>query len=168
MRAHRGGRLVASIARHALPPRSVVGGLESIPVATCAKTPGRAPTSSTMATRFAATRVPLSARRPGELRPCKLAPASRAERPTRSPAHCPSASCPLVRTGGRANLSCPRHIGVRCIPQLVAPIDARVGGLHPRDERSRHLDSGWSRPHGRTPAWPMILRHCGICIHIED
>eukprot|EP00964_Phaeocystis_antarctica_P106331 scaffold71229_cov34-Phaeocystis_antarctica.AAC.1 len=37
-------------------------------------------------------------------------------------------------------------IGVRCIPQLVAPIDARVGGLHPRDERSRHLDSGRSRP----------------------
>ena len=109
MRAHRGGRLVASIARHALPPRSAVGGLESIPVATCAKTPGRAPTSSTMATRFAATRVPLSARRPGELRPCKLAPASRAERPTRSPAHCPCASCWQVRTGGRANLSCPRH-----------------------------------------------------------
>ena len=32
-------------------------------------------TSSTMATRFAATRVPLATRRSGELRPCKLAPA---------------------------------------------------------------------------------------------
>ena len=98
------------------------------------------------------------ARCPGELRPCRLAPASRAERPTRSPAHCPCASCRQVRTVGRANLSCPQGIGVRCIPQLVAPIDARVGGLHPRDERLRHLDSGWSRPHGRTPAWPSDLR----------
>ena len=33
------GRLVASIARHALPPRSAVGGLESIPVATCVQRP---------------------------------------------------------------------------------------------------------------------------------
>jgi hypothetical protein len=53
-----------------------------------------------------------------------------------------------MRTGRRCQsspLSCPKGIGVRCTPQLVAPIDARVGGLHPRDERSRHLDL--SRPH---------------------
>jgi hypothetical protein len=128
----RGGRLVASIARHALPPRSVAGGLESMPVATCAMIPTRAPTSSTMATRIAATRVPLAARPSRELRPCKLAPASGAKRSTRSPAHFPCASCRQMRTGRRigANLSCPKGIGVRCTPQLVAPIDARVGGLH--------------------------------------
>ena len=32
--------------------------------------------------------------------------------------------------------------------QLVDPLDARVGSLHPRDERSSHLEFGWSRPHG--------------------
>jgi len=118
--------------------------LESIPrVATCAMTPRRAPTSSTMATRIAATRVPLAARRSGELRPCKLAPASGAKRSTRSPAHCPCASCRQMRTGRRRQslLSDARHRSPICTPQLVAPIDARVGGLQPRDERSRHLDS---------------------------
>ena len=58
-------------------------------------------------------------------------------------------------------------IGVRCIPQLVAPIDARVGGLHPRDERSRHLDSGWSRPMG-APRPGQRFCACGICIHIQE
>ena len=122
--------------------------LESIPrVATCAMTPRRAPPSSTMATRIAATRVPLAARRSGELRPCKLAPASGAKRSTRSPAHCPCASCRQMRTGRRRQslLSDARHRSPICTPQLVAPIDARVGGLQPRDERSRHLDL--SRPH---------------------
>ena len=60
-------------------------------------------------------------------------------------------------------------IGVRCIPQLVAPIDARVGGLHPRDERSRHLDSGGSRPMGAPrPGQRFCATSCGICIHIEE
>eukprot|EP00964_Phaeocystis_antarctica_P005710 scaffold3116_cov77-Phaeocystis_antarctica.AAC.1 len=55
-------------------------------------------------------------------------------------------------------------IGVRCIPQLVAPIDARVGGLHPRDERSRHLDSAGVG--GRLPGTDLRLRNlhraCGF------
>ena len=101
--------MVASIARHALPPRSVAGGLESMPVATCAMTPRRAPTSSTMATRIAATRVPLAARRSGELRPCKLAPSSGAKRSTRSPAHRPCASCRPMRNRQTVPIS-----AVRC------------------------------------------------------
>ena len=47
-----------------------------------------------------------------------------------------------AKRGGRCHLSRPKGIGFRCIPQLVAPI--RVGGIHPRDERSRRLDL--SRP----------------------
>ena len=80
--------------------------------------------------------------------------------PSDSLGHWPIAHAQAV--GGRCESSdvpiSVQGIGVRCIPQLVAPIDARVGGLHPRDERLRHLDSGWSRPHGRTPAWPSDLR----------
>ena len=37
--------------------------------------------------------------------------------------------------------------------QLVDPLDARVGSLHPRDERSSHLEFGWSRPHGANRRW---------------
>ena len=70
--------------------------------------------------------------------------------PSDSLGHWPIAHAQAV--GGRCESSgvpiSVQGIGVRCIPQLVAPIDAQVGGLHPRDERSRHLDSGWSRPHG--------------------
>ena len=47
-----------------------------------------------------------------------------------------------AKRGGRCHLSRPKGIGFRCIPQLVAPI--RVGGVRPRDERSRRLDL--SRP----------------------
>ena len=43
-----------------------------------------------------------------------------------------------AKRGGRCHLSRPKGIGFRCIPQLVAPI--RVGGVRPRDERSRRLD----------------------------
>ena len=50
--------------------------------------------------------------------------------------------------------------------QLVAPIDARAGGLHPRDERSRHLDSGWSRPMGAPRPRQRFCASCGI--YIED
>jgi hypothetical protein len=51
-----------------------------------------------------------------------------------------------------------KGIGFRCIPQLVAPI--RVGGVHPRDERSRRLDL--SRPFFLANA----LRPPGCGIHI--
>jgi hypothetical protein len=47
-----------------------------------------------------------------------------------------------AKRGGRCHLSRPKGIEFRCIPQLVAPI--RVGGVRPRDERSRRLDL--SRP----------------------
>ena len=98
----------------------------------------------------------------------KLAPASRAERHTRSPAHRPCASCRQMRTAD-VPISPVQGIGVRCIPQLVAPIDARVGGLHPRDERSRHLDSGGSRPMGAPrPGQRFCATSCGICIDIEE
>ena len=66
--------------------------------------------------------------------------------PSDSLGHWPIAHAQAV--GGRCESSdvpiSVQGIGVRCIPQLVAPIDARVGGLHPRDERSRHLEFGGS------------------------
>ena len=88
---------VVSIARHALPPHSAVGGLESTPVAigvytccTCARRPGAGtsrgsrgnplvptsvPTSSNLATHLPAMQAPLAARHPGRLRHCEPAPA---------------------------------------------------------------------------------------------
>eukprot|EP00964_Phaeocystis_antarctica_P002126 scaffold1116_cov66-Phaeocystis_antarctica.AAC.1 len=57
-------------------------------------------------------------------------------------------------------------IGVRCIPQLVAPIDARVGGLHPRDERSHHLDSAGVGFRAKPPGQPIC--GCGIYIELAD
>ena len=107
-------------------------------------------TSSTMATRFAATRVPLAARRSGELRPCKLAPARLRSRAIHCLGHRPTS--PMRKLSADANRQTVPISPVRKASesdarhsQLVAPIDARVGGLHPRDERSRHLDL--SRPH---------------------
>ena len=88
---------VVSIARHALPPHSAVGGLESTPVAngvhtccTCARSPcagtsrscsynplvpTSVPTSSNLATHLPAMQAPLAARHPGRLRHCEPAPA---------------------------------------------------------------------------------------------
>ena len=63
-----------------------------------------------------------------------------------------------AKRGGRCHLSRPKGIGFRCIPQLVAPI--RVGGVRPRDERSRRLDL--SRPFFLANA----LRPPGCGIHI--
>jgi hypothetical protein len=60
---------------------------------------------------------------------------------------CPS---PKRKVGHAAKLStcdCGAH------QQLVDPLDARVGSLHPRDERSSHLEFGWSRPHGANRRW---------------
>jgi len=66
-----------------------------------------------------------------------------------------------AKRGGRCHLSRPKGIGFRCIPpQLVAPI--RVGGVHPRDERSRRLDL--SRPFFLANA----LRPHGCRIHIVN
>jgi len=101
----------------------------------------------------------------------KLAPASRAERPTRSPAHRPCASGVGRCESSDMPISPVQGIGVRCIPQLVAPIDARVGGLHPRDERSRHLDSAGVGLVAKPPAWPTDLwlrnlhRACGFTLN---
>ena len=105
---------------------------------------------------------------------CKLAPASRAERPTRSPAHRPCASCRQVRIVGRANLSCVsklgvQGIGVRCLLQLVAPINARSAGFTlAMSARTTSTPAGVgfmgqaARP---GPAWPSDLRQlCGIYI----
>jgi hypothetical protein len=72
-----------------------------------------------------------------------------------------------AKRGGRCHLSRPKGIGFRCIPQLVAPI--RVGGVRPRDERSRRLDL--SRPfffcfrvYSRTMANALRPPGCGIHI----
>ena len=65
-----------------------------------------------------------------------------------------------AKRGGRCHLSRPKGIGFRCIPQLVAPI--RVGGVRPRDERSRRLDL--SRPFFLANA----LRPPGCGIHIGN
>jgi hypothetical protein len=140
--------LVASIARHALPPRSVAGGLESIPAATCAMTPRRAPTSSTMATRIAATRVPLAAHRSGELRLCKLAPASGAKRFTRSPATGPSPMRKLSADANRqtvpispvrkASESDARHSSSRRLMLESAAFNLAM---------SARANLDWSRPH---------------------
>jgi len=59
-----------------------------------------------------------------------------------------------AKRGRRCHLSRPKGIGFRCIPQLVAPI--RVGGVHPRDERSRRLDL--SRPFFLTNAFIEATR----------
>jgi len=81
-----------------------------------------------------------------------FARASQGSRAThsRSPASASRCSCPsperkrLARRQARlpATCDCGAH------QQLVDPLDARVGSLHPRDERSCHLEFGWSRPHG--------------------
>eukprot|EP00964_Phaeocystis_antarctica_P112558 scaffold76707_cov70-Phaeocystis_antarctica.AAC.1 len=61
-------------------------------------------------------------------------------------------------------------IGVRCIPQLVAPIDARVGGLHPAmSARATSTLLEWSASWpSHPPAWPTdfwlrnLHRACGF------
>ena len=126
--------------------RSVAGGLESMPVATCAMTPRRAPTSScTMATRIAATRVPLVQRVVPEN--CGFVSLLRPQGPSnplsRSPAHRPCASCRRqMRTGKRCQslLSDARHRS-RCTPHSSSRrVERHSVHLQPRDERSR-LDS---------------------------
>ena len=94
---------------------------------------------SKLAARASRCRTPLQA----------LARASQAERPSRSPASASRCSCPSPerKVGHAAKLVCPTcDCGAH--QQLVDPLDARVGSLHPRDERSSHLEFGWSRPHG--------------------
>jgi hypothetical protein len=81
---------------------------------------------------------------------------------------CPS---PERKVGHAAKLVCPT---CDCGPhqQLVDPLDARVGSLHPRDERSSHLEFGWSRRMApivaplRGVAGPRITRNsaCGLYI----
>ena len=90
-----------------------------------------------MAARASCCRTPLQA----------FDRASQAERPNRSPASASRCSCPSPerkRSRRAAKLACPT---CDCGPQqqLVDPLDARVGSLHPRDERSSHFEFGWSR-----------------------
>jgi len=56
---------------------------------------------------------------------------------------------PIVRAQSRARRQArlPDMCDCGAHRQLVDPLDARVGSLHPRDERSSHLEFGWSRPH---------------------
>ena len=99
---------------------------------------------SKLAARASRCRTPLQA----------LARASQAERPSRSPASASRCSCPSSerKVGHAAKLVCPTcDCGAH--QQLVDPLDARVGSLHPRDERSSHLEFGWSRPHGANCRW---------------
>jgi hypothetical protein len=94
-------------------------------------------TRSKLAARASRCRTPLQA----------FSRASQAERPSRSPASASRCSCPSSerkRSRHAAKLVCPTcDCGAH--QQLVDPLDARVGSLHPRDERSSHLEFGWSR-----------------------
>ena len=125
--------LVVSIARHALPPHSAVGGLESTPVANgvhtcciCARRPGAGtsrgsrgnplvptsvPTSSNLATHLPrAMQAPLAARHPGRLRHCEPAPARfQAERRARPSVKGSRCSCrSRAQAVGKPPNACPQ------------------------------------------------------------
>ena len=99
---------------------------------------------SKLAARASRCRTPLQA----------LARASQADRPSRSPASASRCSCPSPeRKVGRRQARLP-DIMVNATAANTSSSSTRlmlgsvVGSLHPRDERSSHLEFGWSRPHG--------------------
>ena len=74
-----------------------------------------------------------------------------AERPSRSPALASRCSCPSperIESRSPPSSSARHATAAHTTAARRRPFDARVGSLHPRDERSSHLEFGWSRPHG--------------------
>ena len=104
---------------------------------------------------------------------------SQATHSCRTPASASRCSCPSPeRKVGRRQARLP-DFAAHTSSALVDQLDARVGSLHPRDERSSHLEFGWSRPHGanrrcHTPRLEHRAKNsrrnsaCGLLVHMNN